>query len=112
MTLEPQQVPLAETDYLPGDGYFLGPEEPPDVDAKIQRALERGKVVAIVGQVDKVNRSFGEWGLLTDDGAKTGRVAPSVPSLDGLQIGKCHRFQCAEVTGQDALWRDQRTLSS
>ena len=110
LELIPQPTPLAETDYLPGDGYFLGPEEPPDVDAKIQRALERGKAVAIVGRVDKVNRSYGEWELLTDDGAKNGRVAPSGPSLDGLQVSKRYRFKCAEVTELDALWRDQKTL--
>ena len=110
LTLELQQATLADTDYLPGDGYFLGPEEPPDVDAKIQRALERGKAVAIVGQVDKVNRSAGEWGLLTNDGVKIGKVAPSGPGLDGLQVGKRYRFKCAEVTAPDALWRDQQTL--
>ena len=110
LELIPQPTPLAETDYLPGDGYFLGPEEPLDVDAAIQRALERGKAVAIIGQVDKVNRSSGEWGLLTDDGAKNGKVAPSGPGLDGLQIGKRYRFKCAEVTEQDALWRDRQTL--
>ena len=110
LTLDPQQATLADTDYLPGDGYFLGPEEPPDVDAKIQRALERGKAVAIVGQVDKVNRSYGEWGLLTDRGVETGKVAPSGPGLNGLQVGKHYRFQCAEVTEQDALWRDLKML--
>ena len=110
LTLEPQQETLADTDYLPGDGYFLGPEEPPDIHTKIQRALERGKAVAIVGQVDKVNRSASEWGLLTDHGVKTGKVAPSGPSLDGLQVGKRYRFQCAEVAELDALWRDQQTL--
>ena len=110
LTLEPQQATLADTDYLPGDGYYLGPEEPPDVDAKIQRTLERGKAVAIVGQVGRVNRSYGEWGLLTDDGVKNGKVAPSGPGLDGLQVGKRYRFKCAEVTELDALWRDQQTL--
>ena len=110
LTLDPQQETLADTDYLPGYGYYLGPEEPPDVDAKIQRALERGKVVTIVGRVDQVNRSAGEWGLLTDHGVKTGKVAPSGLSLDGLQVGKHYRFKCAEVTEQDALWRDRQTL--
>ena len=110
LTLELQQATLADTDYLPGNGYLLGPEEPPDIDAKIQRALERGKAVAIVGQVDKVNRSAGEWGLLTDHGVKTGKVAPSGPGLDGLQVGKHYRFKCAEVTELDPLWRDQQTF--
>ena len=38
LILELQQALLAGTDYLPGDGYFLE-DEPPDVDAAIQRAL-------------------------------------------------------------------------
>ena len=109
LTLEPQQTPLAETDYLPEEGYFLD-DEPPDVAPAIQRALELGQVVAVAGQVEQVNRSAGEWGLLTDHGVKTGKVAPSGPDLDGLQVGKHYRFKCTEVTEQDALWRDRKTL--
>ena len=78
LTLEPQQTPLAETDYLPEAGYFLD-DEPPDVAPAIQRALELGKVVAVAGQVELVDRSAGEWGLLTDQGVKTGKVAPGRP---------------------------------
>ena len=98
MTLEPQQTPLAETDYLPEPGYFLD-DEPPDVAPVIQRALELGKVVAVAGQVEQVNRSAGKWGLLTDHGVKTGKVAPGGPDLDGfagrqalsLQVRGSHR---------------------
>ena len=50
LTLEPQQAPLSETDYLPESGHFLD-DEPPDVVASIWRALEREKVVVVVGQV-------------------------------------------------------------
>ena len=57
-----------------------------------------------------MNRSAGEWGLLTDHGVKTGKVAPGCPDLDGLQVGKRYRFKCAEVTKLDALWRDRQTL--
>ena len=109
LTLEPQQTPLVETDYLPEAGYFLD-DEPPDVAAAIRRTLELGKVVAVAGQVEQVNRSAGEWGLLTDHGVKTGKVAPGGPDLDGLQVGKRYRFKCAEVTELDALWRDRQTL--
>ena len=109
LTLEPQQTPLAETDYLPKPGYFLN-DEPPDVAPAIWRALELGKVVEVAGQVEQVNRSAGEWGLLTDQGVKTGKVAPGGPDLDGLQVGKHYRFKCAEVTELDALWRDRKTL--
>ena len=109
LTLEPQQAPLAETDYLPEAGYFLD-DKPPDVAAAIRRALEREKVVVVVGQVEQVNRGAGEWGLLTDHGVKTGKVAPAGPGLDGSQVGKRYRFNCAEVTESDALWRDCTTL--
>ena len=57
-----------------------------------------------------MNCSAGEWGLLTDQGVKTGKVAPGGPDLDGLQVGKRYRFNCAEVTELDALWRDRKTL--
>ena len=109
MTLVPQNTLLADSVYLPGAGYFLGPEEPP-AEAKIQHTLERGKVVALTGQVVQVNRSAGEWSLLTDHGLKAGRTTPSGPGLDGLQIGKRYRFKCAEVTEPDPVWRDQKTL--
>ena len=109
MTLLPQSTPLAESDYLPGDDYFLGPEEPPD-EAELQRVLERGKAVALTGRIERVNRSAGEWSLLTDHGVKAGKTAPGGPGLDGLQVGKRYRFKCAEVTELDPLWRDQKTL--
>ena len=109
MTLVPQSTPLAESDYLPGDYFFLGPEEPLE-EAEIQRVLERGKSVALTGQIERANRGAGQWSLLTEDGMETGKTTPRGPSLDGLQVGKRYHFQCAEVTELDPLWRDQRTL--
>ena len=108
MELELQSAPLAESDYLPGEDYFLG-EESRD-EAEFQRVLERGNVVALTGQVELADRSKGEWGLLTDCGMKTGRTAPGGPSLDGLQVGKRYRFNCAEITEPDPLWRNRKTL--
>lgn len=108
MELEPQATPLCESDYLPGDDYFLD-EEPRD-EAELQRALERGNAVALTGQVELANRSKGEWVLFTDNGMKTGKTAPGGPSLDGLQVGKRYRFQCAEITEPDPLWRNQKVL--
>ena len=109
MPLVLQHTLLADSVYLPDAGYFLGPEEPP-AEAKIQHMLERGEVVALTGQVVQVNRSAGEWSLLTDHGLKAGRTTSSGPGLDGLQIGKRYRFKCAEVTEPDPVWRDQKTL--
>ena len=51
-----------------------------------------------------------EWNLLTDCGVKTGKTAPGGPSLDGLQVGKRYRFQCAEVTEPGPLWLNRKTL--
>ena len=96
MELEPQSTPLDESDYLPGEGYCLG-EEARD-DSELQRMLERGNVVALTGHVELANRGKGEWVLLTDSGMKTGKTAPGGPSLDGLQVGKRYRFNCAEIT--------------
>ena len=109
LELVPQPAPLAESEHLPGDGYFLGPEEPPD-EAEIHRVLERGKAVAVIGRFEIANRATGEWSLLTDHGITTGKTAPNGPTLDGLQVGKRYRFECKEVNELDPLWRDRKTL--
>ena len=108
MELEPQSMPLGESDYLPGEDYFLGEESGDEAD--FQRMLERGNVVALTGQVELANRGKGEWVLLTDSGMKSGKTAPGGPNLDGLQLGKRYRFHCAEVTEPDPLWRNQKVL--
>lgn len=110
LTLEAQDAPLTETEYLPGEGYFLGPKDAPDNVAAIARALERGKVISLTGLVEQANRSAGEWALLTGDGIQSGRTYPGGPGLDGLQVGKYYRFKCAQVTELDPLWRDKQVL--
>ena len=109
LTLAPQQGPLAETEHLPEVGFFL--EAPAPVsESDIKQAAERGNVAVFTGQVEHANRSKGEWSLLTDNGVKTGRTAPGGPSLDGLQVGKLYRFNCAEIAEPDPLWRSRKTL--
>ena len=108
--LIPQSTPLAETDHLPGEGYFLGPKDTPDNVAAIARALDRGKVVILTGLVEQANRSIGEWALLSEDGIQSGRTYPGGPKLDGLRVGRRYRFKCAQVTELDPLWRDKQTL--
>ena len=110
LTLEPQRVPLTETEYLPKEGYFWGPEKPPDHDGDVARALERGRTVTITGALEQANRSAGKWALLSGDGIQSGRTYPGGPGLDGLQVGRRYRFKCAQVTELDPLWRDQQTL--
>ncbi len=107
--LIPQSTPLAQSDWLPQDGYFIGPEEPPDGGA-IRRALNHGKVVTLTGLVEQADRSVGEWALLTEDGIQSGKTYPGGPCLDGLQVGERYRFKCAQVTGLDSLWRNKQTL--
>ena len=59
LTLVLQQEPLAESECLPEEGYFL--EEPTPVsESDIQQAVQRGNVVAVTGQVELANRSEGE----------------------------------------------------
>ena len=104
-----QSTLLAESGYLPEEGYFLGPDDPPNEGA-IRRALERGNTTVLTGLVEQANRSTGEWALLTDQGMKSGKTAPGTPGLDGIQIGKRYRFKYAEGTKLDPLWRDRKTL--
>lgn len=73
LTLEPQRQPLAETDYLPDEGFFL--EEPaPTSDMEVQQALASNKVVVVTGRFEQVNQSTGEWGLLTEHEVRTGKI--------------------------------------
>ena len=110
LKLEPQHVPLTETEYLPGEGYFWGPEEPPDHDGDVARALERGRVVTVTGTLEQADRGTGQWALLADDGIESGRTHPGGPGLDGLRIGGHYRFECARVIRLDLIWREEQTL--
>ena len=52
--------------------------------------------VTLVGEFELVSRKRSIWGLLTDNGIKTGVVAEGGPSLNGLEVGKRYRFNCQE----------------
>ena len=109
LTLVSQREPLAETEYLPDEGFFL--EAPTPVsESDINQAVQRGDVVTHTGQVELANQSTGEWRLLTHRGPIKGETFPGGPKLDGIQIGRRYRFQCAEVPEPDFLSRNQRVL--
>ena len=110
LKLEPQDAPLAETEYLPGEGYFWGPEEQPDHDGDVARALQRGRTVTITGLLERADRGTGEWALLTDDGTLAGRTHPGGPGLDGLRIRGRYRFECARVVRTGFLGEENQTL--
>ena len=63
--------------------------------------------VTFVGAFERVNRRAGDWGLLTDDGTKVGKVADGGPSLDGLVVGQRYRFDCLEEIEMDADGRER-----
>ena len=103
-------MPLTETGYLPKEGYFCGPEEPPDHDGDVARALERGRTATVTGALEQADRSTGEWALLTEDGTLAGRTHPGGPGLDGLRIGGRYSFECARVVRYDLSGRENQTL--
>ena len=69
------------------------------------------ETISLVGEFDKVNRTSGDWGLLTDDGIKSGKITEDGPILNGLQVGKRYQFHCVEhLDIIDASGRERRTL--
>ena len=110
LTLVPQNTPLADTDHLPGEDFFMEPEGPEYRWEATARALERGDTVTDTGLLEQVNRSTGEWGLLSDDGVQTGMLHPGSPGLNGLQVGVRYRFDCVAVTKNGFLGERTRTL--
>ncbi len=66
------------------------------------------EVVTLVGEFERFNRRTGLWGLRTEKGKFSGKIAQGGPSLDGLEVGRRYRFVCTETieethgTGRDA----------
>ena len=132
LLLEPQTGPLTETGLLPDEGLFL--DDAPIDDLALKEARERGNVVfefsieppeaellsdhtnlgietvTLTGELERVNRRVGDWGVLTDEGRESGKVAEGGPSLNGLEIGKRYRLECIEDIELDAAGQEKRTL--
>ena len=68
------------------------------------------ETVTLVGAFSRVDVQTGDWGLLTEEGRKTGKVRDDSPSLDGLITMKRYRFDCIEDIGMDAIGRETHTL--
>lgn len=68
------------------------------------------ETVIITGQFEQVKRSAGDWGLLTADGVKSGKVSADGPSLNGLEVGKRYRFHCIENIEANGAGQENTTL--
>ena len=68
------------------------------------------ETVRLVGAFVRVNLQTGNWGLLTEDGRKTGRVSNNGPSLEGLITNKRYQFDCFDEITIDAAGRERHTL--
>ncbi len=68
------------------------------------------ETVALVGSFERVNTETGHWGLLTEEGQRSGWVREGGPSLRGLTTGKQYRFTCTEEIEVVAVGREKHTL--
>ena len=67
--------------------------------------------VTLIGEFERVNRHGGSWGLLTEDGVRSGKIKDNGPSLNGLRVGGRYKFHCIEeIEGMEATGRESRTL--
>ena len=62
------------------------------------------------GDFIQVNLPTGNWGLITDEGKKVGKIRDGGPSLIGLTTGKCYRFECIDDIEVDDAGRETHTL--
>ena len=65
--------------------------------------------VQLAGVLERADRNSGSWRLLTEEGARSGRVAEPGPSLEGLVIGNRYVFYCVEDTQISGI--DQETIT-
>ena len=63
------------------------------------------------GTFEKFNRNTGMWGLLTAEGARSGKIGDGGPSLDGLEMGGSYRFYCDdEIEGVSVIGEEKHVL--
>ena len=62
------------------------------------------------GELERANRSAGNWALLTEEGVKPGKIRDDEISLNGLEVGKRYRFDCVEEIEFDSVGGEKRVL--
>ncbi len=69
------------------------------------------ETVTIEGRFDRFNRGTGNWGLLTKERKRTGKVRTQRTNLDGLEVGAWYRFHCEEEIEEIGITgKERRTL--
>ena len=67
--------------------------------------------VVLEGEFERFNRGSGDWGLLTAEGMRIGKIREAETSLDGLEVGGRYRFYCdEEIEEIDISGREARAL--
>jgi len=70
----------------------------------------RREDATLEGELERANRSAGNWALLTKEGVKSGKIRDDEISLNDLEIGKRYRFDCVEEIKVDSVGRERRVL--
>ena len=68
------------------------------------------ETVILAGVFVRVNLETGDWGLMTDEGRRVGKLKDDSPTLDGLVTRKRYRFTCVEDIELDVAGREKHTL--
>ena len=68
------------------------------------------ETVTLVGDFVRVNLETGDWGLLTEEGRRVGKLKDDSPSLDGLTTRNRYFFSCIEDVEVDAAGSEKHTL--
>ena len=101
-------VPSSET---PTTRTVLEGQTRPLIEALSSVEKLASEEVILEGKFEKFNRNTGAWGLLTEDGRRSGCIGEGGPSLDGLQVGDWYRFYCdEEIEETFATGKENHTL--